>query len=215
MPTTIADVRVPPDAFPLDRVLAGFPAAEIELERVVPTAGAIVPLFWVGTGTAETVVSTLADDPRVESFERLVVTDDRALYAVEWSADADGLVTALNDSGAEVLRGRGTAERWEFRLLFPHQRQLSTFRDACEAASIPLDVVRVFHPRSPETDATLTPAQREALSMALDGGYFEVPRRVTQRELAERAGVSANAMSQRLRRGARIAVEALLSADES
>jgi predicted DNA binding protein len=214
VPTTIADVRVPADAFPLGRLLAEFPAGEVELERAVPTDGRFLPLFWVDADTAATVGSTLDADDQVASHERLTTTRDRALYAVEWLPGIDGLVDVLANVGADMLRGRATGSGWEFRLLVPHQRQLQTLRRACEERSIPLDVVRVFHPDDRAADAALTDPQREALTMALDDGYFEVPRRVTQRDLAERAGVSANAMSQRLRRGTRVAVAALIRDDD-
>lgn len=59
---------------------------------------------------------------------------------------------------------------------------------------------------SPDTDnrctvdlSRLTPAQQECLTVALDNGYFDDPRGISQAELAEELGISASAVSRRLR----------------
>ncbi len=49
-------------------------------------------------------------------------------------------------------------------------------------------------------DHVLTPTQLEALHAALDAGYYDVPRGITLRELADRLGVSASSLSERIRR---------------
>jgi hypothetical protein len=46
----------------------------------------------------------------------------------------------------------------------------------------------------------LTPAQREALAMAVDRGYFSSPREVSLSELATELSISKQAVSQRIRR---------------
>jgi hypothetical protein len=47
----------------------------------------------------------------------------------------------------------------------------------------------------------LTDRQREALRVALETGYFSVPRETSLEDLAKRLDVSDTAASQRLRRG--------------
>jgi len=54
--------------------------------------------------------------------------------------------------------------------------------------------------RSGRTDPVEYAAQQEALSLAFDRGYFEIPRRVTLVELGDEVGVSDQALSERLRR---------------
>jgi predicted DNA binding protein len=51
------------------------------------------------------------------------------------------------------------------------------------------------------SDGQLTAEQREALSRAVEAGYFDVPRRTTLVGLARELGISDTATSQRLRRG--------------
>jgi hypothetical protein len=59
----------------------------------------------------------------------------------------------------------------------------------------------VYNPHPPVAEGSLTGAQREAIRVAADRGYFKVPREVSLKEIAEQLGVSEQAVSQRLRRG--------------
>ncbi len=58
----------------------------------------------------------------------------------------------------------------------------------------------------PTPENALTKRQREALSLAVALGYYEVPRRANLHEVAQRMGMSAGAASELLRRGERILV---------
>jgi len=64
--------------------------------------------------------------------------------------------------------------------------------------------VAVDHLRLSDDDddgvVALTEKQQELLAVAHEEGYFDVPRGISQDELADRLGVSKSAVSQRLRR---------------
>lgn len=66
-----------------------------------------------------------------------------------------------------------------------------------------------------ESGFGLTPSQQEALAVALEQGYFDVPRTTTLVEIAERLGVSDQAVSERLRRGEKHLLRRALSSVES
>jgi hypothetical protein len=206
MVTTIIDVRVPADAFPLGRILQAYPEIEIELERLVPTKQAIIPLFWVASESEESVEATLREDPLVESLDELTRTPDRVLYQVNWSPDIDHLVGLLIDLSVEVLTAEGTANFWEFRLQFRNREQLARFRRIAQDHDVPLDLLRVYNPMVPPEEGPLTPEQTDALATAFENGYFDVPREISQRDLADLIGISDNALSQRLRRGVKTVV---------
>ncbi len=59
----------------------------------------------------------------------------------------------------------------------------------------------------------LTEEQKQLLCMAFERGYYEIPRRISQNELAHKLDISTSAISQRLRRdteqliGSTLAVE--------
>jgi predicted DNA binding protein len=210
MVTTITDIRVPAGSFPLGRILQQYPDIEIELERIVPTQASIIPLFWVQTGTEKEVEKTLRDDPLVDELVQLTRTPDRVLYSVNWSPDVNSLVQTLIDLGIEVLTAEGTANFWEFRLQFSNREQLAGFRRRCAEEDIPIELLRVYNPMMPQEVGPLSPAQNDALSTAYENGYWDVPRGINQQELADIIGISDNAMSQRLRRGVKVAVAELL-----
>ncbi len=52
----------------------------------------------------------------------------------------------------------------------------------------------------PEDNGILTATQLEALDAALEAGYYDIPRDITLRDLAESLGVSASSLSERIRR---------------
>ncbi|MFC6962626.1 helix-turn-helix domain-containing protein [Halocatena marina] len=210
MVATITDIRVPADAFPLGRILQSHPQVEIELERLVPTREGIIPLFWVESENEAAVEETLADDPLVEEIVELTRTPARLLYSVTWSPDVDALVRVFVDLDIDVLNARGTANIWRFRLQFWEREQLSQFQRRCHEKDLPFELLRVYNPKTPPEAGPLTVEQKDVLVTAYEGGYWDIPRKINQRELAERVGVSDNSMSQRLRRGAKIAVAELL-----
>jgi len=210
MVTTITDVRVPAGQFPLGRILQEYPDVEIELERIVPTREEIIPLFWIESGNERAVEETLRTDPLVEAITQLTRTPDRILYSVNWSPEVDALVRTMVDLGVDVLTAEGTSNFWEFRLQFTDREQLGKFRRNCQEQDIDIELLRVYNPQMPPESGPLTPEQRDALNTAYEEGYWDVPRMTTQKELAELIGISDNSMSQRLRRGTKVAVAELL-----
>ena len=210
MVTTITDIRVRADVFPLGRILQQYPEVEIELERIIPTQEGIIPLFWVESDREQAVEETLREDVLVTEIVELTRTPERILYSVTWSPDINALVGAIVDHDVDVLTGEGTANFWEFRLQFQNRHQLTQFRRECQEADVPLELLRVYNPIMPPEEGPLTAEQKDALSTAFENGYWSVPREISQSDLAELVGVSDNSMSQRLRRGVKVAVAELL-----
>jgi hypothetical protein len=210
MVTTITDIRVRADVFPLGRILQQYPEVEIELERIIPTREGIIPLFWVESDREQAVEETLQEDVLVKEIVELTRTPERILYSVTWSPDINALVGAIVDHDVDVLTGEGTANFWEFRLQFQNRQQLAQFRRACQEADVPLELLRVYNPIMPPEEGPLTAEQKDALATAFENGYWSVPREISQSDLAELVGISDNSMSQRLRRGVKVAVAELL-----
>ncbi|WP_458206670.1 helix-turn-helix domain-containing protein [Haladaptatus sp. NG-SE-30] len=210
MVTIITDIRVPAGSFPLGRILRQYPEVEIELERIVPMENRILPLFWVGSESEEAVEETLRDDPLVEKVTKLTRTPDRILYSVNWNPEVNGLVQTIIDLGIKVLSAEGTSNFWEFRLQFDNREQLNRFRRNCQDEDISVDLLRLYNPVMPAESGPLSTEQTDALTAAFENGYWDVPREITQGELADLIGISDNALSERLRRGTRIIMEEML-----
>lgn len=210
----IADITVPADTFPLGRVLDDYPAVEMELERIVPLREAIVPLFWIAGAEPGVIETSLLEHSKTEAVEILTTKDDKTLFEVHWSSDIDGLIQALIDTQAKILEASGTAETWDFRLRFPSHEQLSSFNMALTDEGIPITLRHIYNPSVPDEQSSLSSEQRETLRLAYREGYFKIPRRTTQTQLADDIGISDSALSQRIRRGVDILVEQSLFADD-
>ncbi len=202
--TVITDISVPADQFALGELFEAYPRVEIELVRVIPLREGVIPLLWVKYADPEAVEETLGGDPLTESVRLLTEADGRHLFEIRWSSEIDSLVTPLIESGAEVLRADGTAEAWEFRLQFSSRALLGQFRDACRNNDVHFHLDALYNPVLPAEDleeGALTSEQFDILATAHEHGYWQVPRDVELREVADLIGISSNAASQRMRRG--------------
>lgn len=93
-------------------------------------------------------------------------------------------------------------ETWEFEIRFLTHEQLGEFQDHCLNAHIPLKVGRFYNPVRPGTGMWygVTGPQREALMCAVQSGYYSIPRQTSTQELADKLGISDQAVTERLRR---------------
>lgn len=199
--TVIVDVELPADQFVLGDVVSHDAGIQIELERIVPLDHAILPFLWVSDGSHDAVEELLRSSEYVTTVTRLVTLEDRALYQLEWTQDVNGVIGQLEAAEGVIMEGHGRPESWSLRLRFTSHEQFKRFADGCREMGVDLTLRAVYNPHPPVDGGNLTSAQREAIRVASDRGYFKVPREVTLRELAEHFGVSEQAISQRLRRG--------------
>lgn len=81
---------------------------------------------------------------------------------------------------------------------------LKRFIERLQRTGVDVSVRKVIRVRK---ELTLTTAQTRALQLALVSGYFEYPRRIRQRELADLCGISSSTLAETLRRAERGVVE--------
>jgi predicted DNA binding protein len=142
------------------------------------------------------------DDRFVEDFVRLDRVGSEALYRIEWTETEHGLLNGIQEAQAAIMEAEGS-DKWGFRLRFLSHERLATFHDYCLENDLEIELGRVFTPSTPTPSQDmydLTPAQREALTLAVDRGYFCSPREVSLSELATELSISKQAVSQRIRR---------------
>lgn len=200
----IAELEIPADTFDLGRVTSVGGAVHLELERVVPAGEEVMPFFWATEcDDYDHFERRVREEALVEELTAVARFDDRVLYHVVWGATTASLTRALSSADAAILEAAGN-DPWEFQLRFTDRDHLRSFVDACEETGIDVRLRRVFELR-PDADPRgdgLTDGQRAALVAAVEGGYFEVPRRTTLSEVADELGISQQATSERVRRGA-------------
>lgn len=207
--TVVLELEVDADEFSLGRILTADLDVEVRVERVVPTAGRVLPYVWVDGPDAGAFGRHVAPRDAVESIAELERVDGRILYRIDWEDGFECLVTGVGENRGAVLEARG-ADRWTLRLRFPSHESLSGFHDYCDERGVSTTIVRISSVESETPDRhELTVQQRRALEIAVERGYFAVPRDATLSELADELDVSSQAASERVRRG----VDAVLRAE--
>jgi predicted DNA binding protein len=201
--SVIVEFTVPADQFALGDLLAVNGGVEVRLESFVPTRGGVIPFFWVANEHTEAVETALQNAPIVERVKRVDELESSTLFRVDWSPDVDGLVKAIVENEGIILEGVGLDDTWSFQIRFPDHDALSGFYHHSLEADLSLNLMTLHRStQAANNDAAgLTPEQREALQVALEAGYFDVPRAVTLVELADRLDITDSAASQRIRRG--------------
>lgn len=200
--SVIAELRVAGEEFELGRILSSTDGLIIELETVVPLRQRQLPFLLVHDDGTEAFEMHVAQQPSVEEVREVERHDGEVFYALDWDSSRDRLFDAINGVDAQLISARASGTTWEFELRFPSHDALSEFKDRCEDAHVNIVVDRIYNPTMPATEPRfgLTDPQRETLVRAVEGGYYDIPRRISTATLAEEFGVSDQAITERLRR---------------
>lgn len=202
--SVITHISVPPDEFKLAQTLRAHESLRIEMERVVPVDGGVVPSLWVSGTSEERIGRAFRDDDDVRRAEVVDRVGDAYLVRVAWTDRRHTLFDRLVVVEATCLEGVGRPDAWHLELRFPSRESLSEFYRGCIDRGVALTVdgiydrARADHGRAA---AQLSDRQYETLRTAFETGYFGIPREITLKELSSRMGISDTAASQRLRRG--------------
>ncbi|SIS01502.1 helix-turn-helix domain-containing protein [Natronorubrum thiooxidans] len=200
--SVITEIRIPSDAFELGQILNLENASAIELETLVPSGDVTVPLFWVYDPVETGFLDTVERYPTVNSVTEVDVFDDRTLFRLDWDASQDHLFQCILEHEGQILSATGSPERWNFELRFSDREAFSQCQTCCEDAQISLELTRIYNPANPDAGSWygLSEPQREALTLAIRMGYYDIPRGCTTAELADDLGISDQAVTERLRR---------------
>jgi hypothetical protein len=152
--------------------------------------------------------AALAADEAVAELTTMTAADNRRVYALRLALPGDETAYAtLVDCGGQILALEQAVDGVHARVRFPSREAYVVLKEAWERRYGDFRTVGLYTEAGGDGLA-LTPKQREALAVAIDRGYFDVPRRATLAEVAAELGVSDTATSQRIRRGCRELVRA-------
>ncbi|UHQ95345.1 helix-turn-helix domain-containing protein [Haloterrigena alkaliphila] len=174
----------------------------------------VEPEYWTTVGTGRTLVFCSVYADCFEGFESALQMDptitepvladrypDRRVYRVALTDRAVTFIARTAEVGGRLLDLTSCRVGWRVQLQFPSRDDLVSFNEYCRELDIS---VTVDHLRLSDDEddcvVALTEKQQELLAVAHEEGYFDVPRGISQDELADRLGVSKSAVSQRLRR---------------
>ncbi|WP_435551631.1 helix-turn-helix domain-containing protein [Natrinema sp. CGMCC1.2065] len=182
------------------------PSLEVDLERQYALdPDRPIAFCWLRCRDRDWLERALAADPTVARFDRIAGGDGRDLYRLQRSeTNVVGAYRQWVAAGGELLECRGTDGRWNVEMRFPDRASFGRYHDFLvdEGVSVELRRLAETDARSRRAgDPTLTDRQREALSLAHERGFFEVPRETDLAEIASQLEISNQAVSERLRRG--------------
>ncbi|MDS0282243.1 helix-turn-helix domain-containing protein [Haloarcula onubensis] len=202
--SVIAEFTIKSSEFILGQVLARDPGTHVEMERVVPASGRVMPYVWVHDGDFEAFEESVRSSDYVQALTALDIVGESALYRVEWAEDVESLIYGMAETNASILSATGN-ETWLFRIRFDDHGGLTDFHNFCTDHGIKFQLNRVYTLADRQEGGysfDLTDAQRRTLVTAVERGYFEVPRRATLGDIGEDLGITEQSVSENVRRGA-------------
>ncbi|QIO21644.1 helix-turn-helix domain-containing protein [Haloarcula sp. JP-L23] len=199
------------------REVGGSAADGVTMQHLQCTEDGCRTVVWVGTDEKHSVDATLVSDDRVARAVHVGPEAGGHWYVVHTT---DGPLTTI---GNGLLRTDGVFVRatcdeggWSIRGRFPDRSAVLTFREHVVAENLDVDVRSMIEDDADEATETfgVTDPQREVLLLALEEGYFTVPRDASLSDLAGVLDISSQAASERLRRGTGTLVEQTLAAPD-
>lgn len=207
--TVVANLSVRSNDCTLASALSLPDGAPVRVTQVIEEGATIVPYFWVTVQDPARFEEQVLADERVRRLTAIDRRADKTLYRLEWRPEGDRedgneeLLSALLAADVVIESATGTDGVWTFRLWAPDYRALSTVRETAVGPDGDVSVRQLYTvPSGREADATgLTDKQEEALVLAYERGYFEVPRETAMSDIADELGISDTAAAQRISRG--------------
>lgn len=198
----VSDARLSGGPIALDRTLGRVPGASLTPDHHTVSESGERTLYLAATDVSrERFEDAVAPDPTVVDAEHVATFPDSLTYRLRLSEGAVLLAPTSTELGARVVSVRGHHGQWNARLQFPDREVLVALQEFCTERGIDCGVDSLYR-TDPGSDLTtdLTEGQREALRTAFEAGYYEIPRRATQDDLAAALGISTSAVSHRIRR---------------
>lgn len=201
--SVVGDFTIPAEAFALEQALSTVPEMTIEADHLAShSPREVFPFLWASGRDLERIQGALADDPSVTEVSIADETEDEALYRMVWGDSFCELIHDMVDHHAAILDASAQADQWKLRLRFSTEEMLSSFQDHFHEQGHQFEVLQLYHPTEPRQRAFgLTAEQHDALMVAVNEGYFSIPRTASTEDVSETLGISANAASERIRRG--------------
>lgn len=208
---TLIELELPATDTALGGVFDRIPSFHCHMERAAASG---FPGLWLAGAERAEIEAALDDDPSVNAYSRLRAATDQWLYHIEFVDEVCEIVSLLFDEEGTILAAAADDGTWSIRLRFPDRESATRTYHRLLDRDIDVDVVCLRTESAEDTDRLgLTPEQYETLVAAVERGYFDVPRQVSIRELAEEFDISNQSVSERLRRASATVLTARLNAN--
>jgi len=188
------------------------PDVTLEVESVDSVGdGHLTTVIIVEGGDLDAFDEAIREDPTVTDVTLLDELRDHSLYSYRYADETElRFYPVWLELGAAQLHIECRDGTWHLRIRFPDRDALAEFQRICTREGVEFELNRIYSESGGTGPAPLTDPQREALRLALDVGYLDVPRTAPLADVADGLGVSEQSASERLRRATRnLAADAL------
>lgn len=199
--TLFAELFVSHETLALVPTVESVPDLSLQIEGTPTMDGSFLFVSVVGDDF-EAFERAAEDDVTVRRATLFSASADRRVYRVQVSSPATPLLPNAAALGVRILDVKSGTGGWIVRVQMLSREPLIELRNDCLDAGVTFRVRQLYDGEaSSETGgARLTGRQRDTVLTAYQLGYYDVPRGISQGELAEELGVSTSAISQQLRR---------------
>ncbi|MFP9060442.1 helix-turn-helix domain-containing protein [Natrialbaceae archaeon A-chndr2] len=188
----------------LGSTLRRFPAVSITLEYWSELDDGRTMVFFTvrcADDDLDPFEAALAADPTISDATFVDEYPRKRVYRAEITEETLRVTSQITEAGGHILDRSSGQTGWTVQIRFPDRDGLVAFNRSCDSRDISFHVTQLRMAKPGERAVLgLTQKQEALLRVAYEEGYFEVPRGISQDELADRLNVSKSAVSQRLRR---------------
>lgn len=213
----ISEIHLSPPTPLLGSTIEANPDTTVRWEYTTPADESALLFLSAFGDDFDRFEAALDRDPTVADARPIATFANRRVYSVR-PADGHHLIPPeCAELGMFVFNAVTLDDGWAFKLQVPSREALVTLRERCVERDVGFRVERLQQSDYADEVATagLTDQQRELLLTAFYAGYYDVPRRASQSDLADRLGVSTSAVSQQLRRAVEQLIATTIDADSS
>ncbi|ELY42546.1 helix-turn-helix domain-containing protein [Natronorubrum sulfidifaciens] len=207
--TTVVELEIPADRLGAAQTFETVPTFECQIGGMI---GDSPPLVWTSGPDIDTVHDALETDPSVDVIASLTDGDreqrpidadepDQWLFRLAFGRGFKLFQQIVAENDGAILAAFGENGTWAVKLLFHDRASLSECYALFEQYDFDVEVTRLAGTNDFASAQTpLTQTQYETICKAHELGYFDIPRKITLKELAAELDVSHQALSERLRR---------------
>ncbi|MFC7019993.1 MULTISPECIES: bacterio-opsin activator domain-containing protein [Haloarcula] len=128
---TLAEFTIEQGAFPFDSVFESFPDATIEIERLIPTGDAVLPYVWIRSPHGDETLEILSKSPALSNVGVIDQVSERTLFRCEYVTSYDGVLSAIVETGVNLLATNGTVQGWTIQVRGIESGAIAKFDGAC------------------------------------------------------------------------------------
>jgi hypothetical protein len=190
---------------PVDRELAVLPGVTRAAVRHVDAFDDGTGVFLYRLGGDRAAATALAEESEaVLSHDLVGVDSDRFhLYLHVPPGEPAGTLMALcHEYGLMIDTPIESSSRGDAQVTVVgrHERLRAALEDAPESVGVSVEEIGEYTPAESEVLSLLTGRQRDVFETAVEMGYYEIPRRVNQRDLAAELDLAPSTVDEHLRK---------------